>query len=135
MGIVEGDKYDTEPFFIQDRLPPFNILIQGSNEGGHIIEGALFGVELLASGLTLSIDDLFTEQQYTYVARWMLPFTKRARTNSLLSKMGRDTPPAGAGAISGLENAALGDLGLGTNASNADIAQAMRNQGGVTNFG
>jgi hypothetical protein len=99
---TDRDRYDGEPYLVMDRLPPFNILITGSNEFGHLVESALFGVTLVADGTTLSIDDLFTEQQYTYVARSKLPFTKRARNNSLLAMVGRPTLPVGLGAISEL---------------------------------
>lgn len=96
------DSYDGEPSFVMDRLPPFNILITGANEFGHQIEGALFGVTLLASGMTLSIDDLFTEQQFTWVARWMLPMARTSRTRGLLNTIGRAASPFGFGAVSDL---------------------------------
>jgi hypothetical protein len=99
---TRDDMFDGEPSFIMDRLPPFNIIITGTNEFGHQIEGGLFGVTLLASGTTLSIDDLFTEQQYTYVARWMLPLAKQTRTRERLKKVGLSLLPFGLGAISGL---------------------------------
>lgn len=96
------DSYDGEPAFVMDRLPPFNILITGANEFGHQIEGALFGVTLLASGVTLSIDDLFTEQQFTWVARWMLPMARRSRVREILNTVGRAVSPFGFGAVSDL---------------------------------
>lgn len=101
--VAIDDNSDGEPFFLSDRLPPFNILIQASNERGHGMEGAIFGVELLASGVTLSIDDLFTEQQYTYVARSLMPFAKRDRLNDAMHQLGRGAVPLGRGAISELE--------------------------------
>lgn len=103
----DQDRYDAEPFLVMDRLPPFNILITGSNEFGHLIESAIFGVTLIASGITLSIDDLYTEEQYTYVARSVIPFTKRARNNSLLNLVGRATLPIGLGALSTLDPASV----------------------------
>ena len=96
------DNYAGEPQFVMDRLPPFNIIITGANEFGHEIEGALFGVTLLASGMTLSIDDLYTEQQFTYVARWMLPMARQSRTRDILNQVGRAVSPFGFGAISDL---------------------------------
>lgn len=101
--IADSDKYDSEPYFVTDRLPPFNILITGVNERGHVIEGAIFEVKLIASGITLSIDDLYTEEQYTYVARWVLPLTKRTRKNALMGAVGRNALPLGLGPISELE--------------------------------
>lgn len=92
--------HDGEPYFVMDRLPPFNILITGINEYGHVIEGGLFGVTLIAGGYTLSVDDLFTEQQYTYVARWMMPLTKRERHDEILTRLKRYSTLSGRGAVS-----------------------------------
>lgn len=103
--VAFNDKFDNEPFFIQDRLPPFNILIQGHNENGHMVEGGLFGVTLIADGMTLSIDDLYTECQYTYVARWRLPMTRRTRASTIFQKMGLAALPRGRGAISSMVKA------------------------------
>ncbi len=97
------DANDGEPYFVVDRLPPFNILITGINEYGHVVEGGLYGVTLMASGMTLSIDDLFTEQQFTYVARWMMPMARRDRMHTTLNFLGRTLPSAGRGRVSDLE--------------------------------
>jgi len=100
-----NDKFDGEPFFIQDRLPPFNILIQGHNESGHMVEGGIFGVTLIADGMTLSIDDLYTEVGYTFIANWRLPMTRRTRGRSIFQKMGLAALPRGRGAISSMVKA------------------------------
>jgi hypothetical protein len=103
--VAFNDKFDNEPFFIQDRLPPFNVLIQGNNERGHMVEGGLFGVTLIADGTTLSIDDLYTEIGYTFVARWRLPMTRRTRARTIFQKMGLAAVPRGRGAISSMVRA------------------------------
>lgn len=97
------DRYDGEPFYVQDRMPPFNILITGVNEYGHVIEGALFGVTLIADGMTLSIDDLYTEIQYTYVCRHRTPMVRKTVGKTILESVGSDTVPLGRGAVSQLE--------------------------------
>lgn len=77
-------------FFTVDQLPPFNIVIQGSNEylPGNWVSGKfqdpygdkteifklLIGVKLLTHGETISIDDFFTEQTYQYQARYITPW-------------------------------------------------------------
>lgn len=52
-----------------DELPPFDIVITFANEAGNngIIE--IYGVEIQEEGMTLSIEDLFTEVTYSYTAR------------------------------------------------------------------
>lgn len=97
------DRYDGEPYYVQDRMPPFNILITGVNEYGHVVEAALFGVTLIADGITLSIDDLYTEIQYTYVARHRTPFVRKTVGKTILDSVGSQTVPLGRGAISELD--------------------------------
>jgi len=58
-----------------DELPPFNILIQGGNEFGAEASGLLTDVKLTNFGTTFSVDDLYTESTYNYVARHYVPFT------------------------------------------------------------
>jgi hypothetical protein len=99
---TDHDAFDGEPSFIVDRLPPFNILITGINERGHMVQGALFDVTILAGGTTFSVDDMYTEQQHTYVARWMTPMTSIERGKSLLERF-QAMPSRGHGAISELE--------------------------------
>lgn len=56
-----------------DQIPEFNILIQGTNEYGAMVNSGLVGVSLLNFGTTLSINDLMIESTYTYVARMYYP--------------------------------------------------------------
>lgn len=58
-----------------DEIPEFNILIQGGNEFGAFGSGMLIGVKLTNFGTTFSVDDLYTEATYNYVARHFIPFT------------------------------------------------------------
>jgi hypothetical protein len=99
---TEHDNLDGEPSFSVDRLPPFNILITGINEAGHMVQGALFDVTIIAGGTTFSVDDMYTEQQHTYVARYLTPMTSIERGKSLLERF-QLMPSRGLGAISELE--------------------------------
>jgi hypothetical protein len=63
-----------------DQLPEFNILIQGCNEYGAMIQSGLIGVTLLNFGTTLSIHDLMIESTYTYVARYYYPMMSSLRS-------------------------------------------------------
>lgn len=60
--------------FYTDMLPPFSIFITGQNEYGQIGRQVIDGVRLTNFGTTYSIDDLYTEQTYTYVAEYVSPF-------------------------------------------------------------
>lgn len=62
----------TGPDFV-DQIPPFNILINMSNESGRAASGILIGVEIVNFGTTFSIDDMYTESTYSYVAKHYTP--------------------------------------------------------------
>ena len=65
---VDSDQLVMNPFYA-DQIPPFNITLSAANEYGDIATMAIFGVEFLNEGLGISIDDLVSEKQYTYVCR------------------------------------------------------------------
>lgn len=58
---------------ISDQLPPFSIIITAANEKGGAAIHAVHGITLVNYGTTYSIDDLYTEVTYTYVATDVLP--------------------------------------------------------------
>jgi hypothetical protein len=58
-----------------DQLPPFDVTLAAANEYGALAVMRIFGLELLNEGSGVSIDDIVTEQQHTYVARLILPWT------------------------------------------------------------
>jgi hypothetical protein len=62
-------------FPLADMLPPFDILITFANEYGRFARMKIFGVTIVDEGGTMSIEDLVTEQTYTYVARGIQPIT------------------------------------------------------------
>lgn len=64
---------------MMDELPEFNILIRGCNELGSSATGLLVDVKLMSFGTTFSVDDLYTESTYNYVARHYFPFTENWR--------------------------------------------------------
>lgn len=67
---VEGGGY----YFFVDQLPEFNITITATNEYGRSITRSVIGVTLINYGTTLSVDNMYTESQYTYVAQHVTPF-------------------------------------------------------------
>jgi len=52
-----------------DQIPPFDITLAAANEYGDLAVMGIFGVEFLNEGWGISIDDLVSEKQYTYLCR------------------------------------------------------------------
>lgn len=61
---------------LADMLPPFDMVITFANEYGAISKMKLLGMTIVDEGQTVSIDDLITEQTYTYMARGIQPLIK-----------------------------------------------------------
>lgn len=58
-----------------DQIPPFTITLTGMNEYGNLSVMHILGVELINEGSGVSIDDIVTETQMTFVARAILGWT------------------------------------------------------------
>ncbi len=58
-----------------DQIPPFDVTLAAANEYGALAVMRIFGVELLNEGYGVSIDDLVSEQQFTYIARTIIGWT------------------------------------------------------------
>lgn len=65
---IEDGWGKTTPWY-SDQIPAFNIVLTGVNEDGFAASMSILGVEILNEGYGISIDDLISEQQMTYVAR------------------------------------------------------------------
>jgi hypothetical protein len=52
-----------------DQLPPMTLIAQFANEYGSLSEMTVYGVEFVTDSLVLSIEDMFTENTMSYVAR------------------------------------------------------------------
>lgn len=57
-----------------DQIPPFTITLTGANEYGNVSAMHILGVELINEGSGVSIDDIVTETQMTFVARAIIPW-------------------------------------------------------------
>jgi len=71
---VGGDQEIATAWYI-DQIPPFDITLAAANEYGALAVMRVFGVELLNEGYGVSIDDIVSEQQHTYVARTIIGWT------------------------------------------------------------
>jgi hypothetical protein len=71
-----ADGYDSElvsPWFT-DQIPPFDVTLAAANEYGSLAVMRIYGVELLNEGYGVSVDDIVSEQQHTYIARTIVPW-------------------------------------------------------------
>jgi hypothetical protein len=62
-------------FPLADMLPPFDIIITAANEYGSVSRMRINGVTIIDEGGTMSIEDLVTETQYTWMATGIEPMT------------------------------------------------------------
>ena len=68
LSTVTSDQEVFAPWF-SDQIPPFDITLAAANEYGSASVMRIYGVEILNEGYGVSIDDIVSEQQETYVAR------------------------------------------------------------------
>lgn len=68
------DAVNSSNVVLADQMPPFDVTLVAATEYGHFSRAALFGIELMTDGVTVSVQDIFTEQQYQYIARDYKPF-------------------------------------------------------------
>jgi hypothetical protein len=73
--LVAQDQILTKPWY-SDQVPPFDVVLTGANELGTVMTMKIAGIEILNEGYGISIDDLMSEMQMTYVARAIIPWTK-----------------------------------------------------------
>ena len=62
----DGVKYTSA---VMDQLPPLDIIVTFANEYGHLSRMEIYGVEFVSDGMTMSIEDILTENVCNYVAR------------------------------------------------------------------
>jgi hypothetical protein len=75
-GTSDGTSLTSMPMFpLADMLPPFDIVLTFANEYGRFSRMRIMGVTIIDEGGTMSIEDLVTEQTYTFMARGIQPIT------------------------------------------------------------
>lgn len=77
---VGGDQVITAPWYA-DQIPPFDITLAAANEYGALAVMRIFQVEVLNEGYGISIDDMVSEQQVTYVARQIINWQSVSNPN------------------------------------------------------
>ena len=63
-------------FFLPDELPALDITVTFANEYGRQSRMAIYGVRIINEGQVMSINDLYTENTYQFVATAMEPLKK-----------------------------------------------------------
>ena len=76
--LVHGSSKGPYPsmYPLGDMLPPFDIIVTAANEYGSMSRMKINGVKIIDEGGTMSIEDLVTETQYTWVANGIEPLTE-----------------------------------------------------------
>lgn len=75
-GTSDGTTLASYPMFpLADMLPPFDIVVTFANEYGRFSRMRLTRVTIVDEGGTMSIEDLITEQTYTFMAGGIEPIT------------------------------------------------------------
>lgn len=70
-----------EPVLFVDQLPKFSMVLQANNELGGISTALLVNITLTNFGTTFSIDDIYTESTFTYVAEQYMPLSQTLANN------------------------------------------------------
>lgn len=73
ISLAQEDQINAKPWYT-DQIPGFDITLAAANEYGSLAIMKVFGVEILNEGYGISIDDIVSEQQMTYIARTILPW-------------------------------------------------------------
>lgn len=68
-----GDDTLPKKGFNIDQVPPFHVLIEGINERGDAVSRIIYGINIGGLSTTYSVEDVFTEESYTYVAEHVSP--------------------------------------------------------------
>ncbi|MGL4877980.1 hypothetical protein [Paraclostridium dentum] len=74
-------------FFLPDELPALDLTITFANEYGRTSRMAIYGVRIINEGQVMSINDLYTENTYQFVATAMEPLRKGTKTGSSSNKV------------------------------------------------
>jgi hypothetical protein len=90
---VGGDQAITAPWYA-DQVPPFDVTLAAANEYGALAVMRIFQVEILNEGYGVSIDDIVSEQQMTYVARQVINWQNITNPNVDAVGTAREIPAA-----------------------------------------
>lgn len=75
--------------FLADELPPLNITVSLANEYGATARLAIYGVRIINEGQTMSVNDIYTENTYQFVATDLEYLNDKTGSSSSASKARR----------------------------------------------
>lgn len=78
---LEASEVGVSTILLPDELPPFDITISYANEYGHASKMRLYGVRLVNEGQVMSVNDIYTENTYQFVATGLEPLSKEPLSN------------------------------------------------------
>lgn len=70
---IASDQAPALPWYA-DQIPPFDITLAAANEYGALAVMRIYAVEILNEGFGISVDDMQAAEQFTYVARNVIPW-------------------------------------------------------------
>ena len=68
---VDSDQIPAAPWYV-DQIPPIDVTLAAANEYGSLAVMRIYGIEFMNEGYGVSIDDIVSEQQFTYIARTLV---------------------------------------------------------------
>jgi hypothetical protein len=68
-GSIYGERDNELSSLIADQLPPIDLTIVMANEYGQLAQMGIYGVEFVNDGMTMSVEDILTEEVCQFVAR------------------------------------------------------------------
>ena len=71
-----SDSYVLSAAWYVDQIPPFDIVVVGATEYGASASMRIYGVEIMNEGSGFSVDNMTIENQMSYVAREIMPWTR-----------------------------------------------------------
>jgi hypothetical protein len=75
-----------------DQMPPFDIIITATNEAGLGGVQVINGVTITNWGVAYSVDDMYTESTYSYIAEYVSPFVANPNYNEFLKIVSKLKP-------------------------------------------
>lgn len=84
---------------LMDDLPPFDITLSYANEFGHKSSQIIYGVRIISEGKTMSVNDIYTETSYQYVATAIEHMTDLPYVSIKKDGDGDDENGSGSGSI------------------------------------
>ena len=85
-----------------DELPLFDLMIVSANEYGSYVSMFIHGVDVIDEGQVISVEDLFTENTLSFVARDIQTFKAGKVTGEVRNHYSSDSKPINSVSLSGI---------------------------------